>query len=770
MGYNIGPKIGIDGEKEFRQQIKNINDTYKALEAETKAVTRSFEAQGDEQGKLEALGKQLERQIEQQHQKMKLLEDAVSKATAKYGENSIEAIRLRGALYDTQGTISTLESELKDAKTQLEHLGEAMEDLESDEELARKAMAQFQDQISILNAKYKTLESETKAVTKSFEAQGDEQGKLEAISKQLEKQIELQIQKQKTLEAAIQKASDEFGDESIEVTKLRGALYDTQGTTADLEKQLQDTTRQLDRTEDGMDELTESTDSASKAAVNFGDIMGANLVADVVMDGLRELGGLVKDFAVGSIESAAEMKAATAQYDQAFGDMKEKATASLAAISDDTEIAATRLQGSFTKIYSFAKTAGADSAQALNISSRAMVAAADSAAYYDDSIENVTERIQAFLKGNYANDAALGISATETTRNAKANELYAKSFKELTESQKVDTLLAMVEAGNKASGAIGQAARESDGWENIMGELAEMFRLAQAEAGKPAMKKLTPIIQNITKAGYELIEDVDWDAFGDTVEKIADGVIDAGPGVVKAIASVSAGIVAFKAAKRIGELASLAAGFFGVGTAATAAGTAVAASGAAASATPWGAIAAVIGLAVSAIVAYAMNAKETTNELYDLQKVTDDLRESFAEAETSYVDSSKEINGVAYAAEYLIDRLRQLEKSGLNTAAAHREYEMTVSQLNELIPELNLQIDEQTGLITSNTEALLADVEAWKRNALIKALQDRFSEELKAQGEAAAQVLDKQVELNRAVDRHGKLTEELSRKQRANEC
>ena len=66
MSYNIGPKIGIDGEKEFRSSIRNINDTYKALEAETKAVTKSFDAQGDEQGKLEATSKQLQKQIDLQ--------------------------------------------------------------------------------------------------------------------------------------------------------------------------------------------------------------------------------------------------------------------------------------------------------------------------------------------------------------------------------------------------------------------------------------------------------------------------------------------------------------------------------------------------------------------------------------------------------------------------------------------------------------------------------------------------------------------------------
>ena len=125
MSYNIGPKIGIDGEREFRNQIKNINDSYKALEAETKAVTAAFDTQGDEQGKLEASAKQLHKQIDLQKQKMEPLEGAVAKATAKYGENSAEATRLKGALYDTQATISGLESELKDTRSSLTQAGEA---------------------------------------------------------------------------------------------------------------------------------------------------------------------------------------------------------------------------------------------------------------------------------------------------------------------------------------------------------------------------------------------------------------------------------------------------------------------------------------------------------------------------------------------------------------------------------------------------------------------------------------------------------------------
>lgn len=88
---------------------------------------------------------------------------------------------------------------------------------------------------------------------------------------------------------------------------------------------------------------------------------------------------------------------------------------------------------------------------------------------------------------NYENDAALGISSTETTRNAKANELYSKSFMDLDESQKQLTLLAMVEDGNKLSGALGQAARESDGLENVLGNLKQSVTDVASAFGTPIL-------------------------------------------------------------------------------------------------------------------------------------------------------------------------------------------------------------------------------------------------------------------------------------------
>ncbi|MBQ9839006.1 MAG: hypothetical protein IJO56_05920 [Oscillospiraceae bacterium] len=628
MAYNIGPKIGIEGEAEFRKQIKDINSAYKTLEAETKAVTAAFEFNDDQQGKLKATSQQLRKQIDMQKEKLDLLEDAVAKASKMYGENSVEANRLQGVLYDTQATISKLEKELKDTDAELGDMENATEDL-----------------------------------------------------------------------------ADEM-------------------------------------------------ESAGESAASFGDILKGNLAADLIVDALDEAAEAVKDFAAESIEAAAEMTAADSQFEQAFGSLADAAKATLDSISDDTNIANTRMQASYTKIFAFAKTAGAESETALDLSSRAMIVAADSAAYYDKSIEEAAEQLQSFLKGNYENDAALGISATETQRNTKANELYAKSFIELSEAQKIDVLLAMVEAGNALSGAMGQAARESDSWSNVTGELSESIRQLQAAAGKPLMKRLIPVIQGITDGVNELVDDIDWDAFGQTVTDLIEFALDNGPAVVKNVATIGAGLTAMKATQKAGELVNLGKSFLTMGNAAKVAGESTAAGGALAAASPWGIVAAVIGGAVALLTAYALNAE---NAASDLERGMERFEESMDRANENYAESKSEVEGAAFAAEHYAKRLAELEAAGLNTAEAQREYAVVVEQLNGLIPDLNLVIDEQTGLVNKNTDAILAEISAWKEAAVAQALQEKYTDELEAQGRAYAELYDSQARLTRLEEEAGVL-------------
>ena len=63
MAVNIGPKIGIDGEAEYRKQLNNIIEQAKTLDTEMRRVTSSFTENDSEQEKLSAQMKVLNEQI-----------------------------------------------------------------------------------------------------------------------------------------------------------------------------------------------------------------------------------------------------------------------------------------------------------------------------------------------------------------------------------------------------------------------------------------------------------------------------------------------------------------------------------------------------------------------------------------------------------------------------------------------------------------------------------------------------------------------------------
>ena len=293
------------------------------------------------------------------------------------------------------------------------------------------------------------------------------------------------------------------------------------------------------------DEAQDEIDATKKKASDAGDgISGA----------FKKIGGAIaayltvdaiKNFGAGCINAAADANAAASQFSQVFGELESKAGSSLSKIANEAGISENRVKGSFTQIAAFAKTTGMDTETALGLSERALVAVADSAAFYDRSLEDTTESLQSFLKGNFENDAALGLSCTETTRNAAANELYGKSFQELSEKQKQLTLLKMVEDANKASGALGQAARESDTWGNVTGNLKQAWTDFQATLGQNILPTAVNVVKSLADKVAALAEKVPevvaW------FEKYKGVLVTIGT----AIAVVTAGITAYNVVQAV---------------------------------------------------------------------------------------------------------------------------------------------------------------------------------------------------------------------------
>lgn len=247
----------------------------------------------------------------------------------------------------------------------------------------------------------------------------------------------------------------------------------------------------------GLNEVTDKAKSTSEKTATAFKTIGEKSIALGQKLAIMSAGAGVAFGAM--VKSAANVKAMNSQFAQTFAGVEKEATAAMRNVASESGIMESRLKGVGTQIYAFAKTTGMETPQALGMMERALQVTADSAAYYDRSLEETSESLQSFLKGNFENDAALGLSCTETTRNAAANKLYGKSFMELSESQKQLTLLQMVEDANKLSGAMGQAARESDGWENVMGNLKESVVQLAASIGEVVLPVAVKFIQKATE-------------------------------------------------------------------------------------------------------------------------------------------------------------------------------------------------------------------------------------------------------------------------------
>lgn len=128
MAADIGPKIGIDGEKEFRDALKSMGQQLKTLGTEMKAVTSAFDVDNDSQKKLAAQSDVLTRQLEIQEQRITEIQKALDYAKANYAENSNEVQRWQQALNNATTDLNNTKKQLGDLENGVDDVGDAMDD------------------------------------------------------------------------------------------------------------------------------------------------------------------------------------------------------------------------------------------------------------------------------------------------------------------------------------------------------------------------------------------------------------------------------------------------------------------------------------------------------------------------------------------------------------------------------------------------------------------------------------------------------------------
>ena len=128
MADNFGLKIGLEGEKEFKKALTEINQSFKVLGSEMKLVESQFSKNDDSADALAARHKVLTEQVEAQRKKVVMLKQALANAAESFGENDRRTQAWQIQLNNAQAALNGMERELSDNEEAMDRLGKEMDD------------------------------------------------------------------------------------------------------------------------------------------------------------------------------------------------------------------------------------------------------------------------------------------------------------------------------------------------------------------------------------------------------------------------------------------------------------------------------------------------------------------------------------------------------------------------------------------------------------------------------------------------------------------
>ena len=403
------------------------------------------------------------------------------------------------------------------------------------------------------------LDVNTNGVTQSFsqinKSIGSTQRELKAVDKLLKDDAgntELLAQKQGLLTDAIDKTSAKL--KQLYEAKAKA---DKDSSIDKDSKEYRELVRDIARTESSLNELRQSEEKnndaldksqrliklfgngmkeASNEAVSFGDILKANVIGDLIVDGIKELASVVKDFA-GDLHEWAEGYRELEVYEKQFesnikntADATDEQIASLKQLAKQKErngvISAKAITSAYQELATYVEEA--ESIEGLTDALTDMAAQQYGVDATDESVRNLATTLgKALANGDYSGLTRLGYGFTD------AQERIMKFG---TEAQRVAVINDVIESSiggmNQAlaetdSGKIFQMASYFDDVKEAVGEVVSELEVGFIEQILPELQPfiddgLKWIIDNKDNLVNMVSEVVKWLTSEDTKQMFKD--------------------------------------------------------------------------------------------------------------------------------------------------------------------------------------------------------------------------------------------------------
>lgn len=264
MAVDIGPRIGIDGEKEFRQQLNNLNQQLRTLGSEMKAVTSAFDENDDSQEKWAAQSRVLTKQIETQEQRLQQLQRGLDRAADKFGENDTRTLRWAQAVNNATADLNRLRQQLSRTEGEMDDVDDSTRDMTESLQDAGSASGGF-----------------AQSLAAGFSA-GAVLGIIQSVVDGVNDLVESTTEYRRIM-ASLESSSQRAGYSAEETADVYRQLY---SVLAD-EQTAATTTANLQAIGLAQEQLTELTDAAIGAWATYGDSIPIDSLAEAINETIR---------------------------------------------------------------------------------------------------------------------------------------------------------------------------------------------------------------------------------------------------------------------------------------------------------------------------------------------------------------------------------------------------------------------------------------------------------------------------------------------------
>lgn len=728
MAYDIGPKIGIEGDKEFKNSIKELNTGLKTLGTEMKAVTSAYDRNDKSIMKLRSQNEILAKQYDVQKNKVELLKRAYEESAKTTGENSQQTKKLEQDLNKATAALNKTERELKNNEQAMKNFGAEAYKAAMNSEQMKKAQQELKKAVDAVKIALVAVvgafslaakaaidyESAFTGVRKVIKATDEELKMLYDGIREMSK-----VMPQAAADIAlIAQNAGQLGIETENILGFTRVMADL-GVATNLagEEAAQSLAKFANITQMSQadfDRLGSTiVDLGNNSATTEKDIaeMGLRLAAAGKQAGMREAEILAFSAALSSV--GVEAQAGGTAFSKAFNNIN-------VAVQTGSE-----------KLNDFAKIAGMSSSEF----ARAFKEDAASAVIsFIEGLGNAGERAVVILQ-------EMGITEVRMRdalmRAAGAGDLFRRSIQIGTNAWEENIALT-----NEAELRYNTVASQLQILKNVINDVA-------ISIGEELLPHIKTLIENIRNADFTpVINAFKW--------IIANGKI-----IISTIVTIGAGMMAWNVANTIMGVVTAIKIWTGAIQAAAAAQAGL---NIVMAANPIGAVVTVLAALTAGLVTYKAMAGQTANETNKLSQEIDNLRTSYEENKKAIEENETKSILQMETASKLKDELYELERQVLTGKLSDEEAAKTkekmqsiLSQLRKILPDLKLEIDKETGALSAQIGTVEQLIDSYIRLAQAKAAAAKLEEAEKAILDARVkqrQAQDAAVDPQKRVDRY----------------